>query len=137
MARSLLDFAKSLDRRAAAVGAAGNAAKRRKAVAVVRYLAYHTPVDTSKALSNWQVGIGGPVSTVRQAFFHGEHGSTLSASAENTINYAKAVLEEVKAGEPIYISNLLPYIRVLNDGTHSKQPGGFVEAAMLIARNTK
>ncbi len=137
MARTLLDLAKSMERRAAAFNTVGNEAKKRKVIAVVRHLAYNTPVDTSKALSSWEVGIGGPAPGRRQAFFPGEKGSTLEASAENTVNFAEAQLQAVKPGEVVYISNGQPYIRVLNDGTHSKQPGGFVEAATMIARKTK
>lgn len=137
MARTLLDFAKSLEARAAAVGSIGNEATKRKAFAIVRYLAYHTPVDTSKALSNWQVGIGAPVGSVHGAFFIGVHGSTKTASAENTVNFAQAMLERKRPGETVYISNLLPYIQRLNDGGHSQQPGGFVEVATLLARTTK
>lgn len=137
MARTLLDFAKSLDRRAAAVSDFGSARSKRITMAVIKYLAYNTPVDTSRALSNWLVTVGERAMAARGAFFVGSAGSTQSASAQNTILFAQAALENKKPGESIYISNLLPYIRKLNDGTHSTQPGGFVEVAHLLARTTK
>jgi hypothetical protein len=136
VARTLLDLAKSCERRAAAVSTSGNEAKKRKGLAILTYLAHVTPVDTSKALSNWQFGIGEKPSARRGAFFVGSEGSTAQISTETTINFGKAQLESIKPGEPLYISNLLPYIRRLNDGWSAQHPGGFVEAAALLARTT-
>lgn len=115
MARTLLDLAKSLERRAAVFSEAGNASKKRKVTAIIRYLAHITPVDTSKALSNWQLGIGSAPTFERPAFYAGSHGSTAQLSTETTINYALAQLQDVKPGTPVWVSNLVPYIGKLNE----------------------
>lgn len=137
MARSLLDLAKSMERRAAGVSSIGNESKKRKVLRVLTYLVMVTPVDTSKALSNWQLGIGSRPMTPRAAFHVGTHGSTAQASSENAINFAKAQLAEVKPGEDVYISNLMPYINELDRGHSTQHPGGFIAAARLLARVTK
>lgn len=137
MARSLLDFAKSMERRATRISVVGNEATKRKVMAAVRYLAYNTPVDTSELLSNWQVVLDRPAASKRGPFFPGLGGSTQDASAQATINFAAAILAEKKPGQRVYISNVAPYVRRLNDGGGKFMPGGFVEAARLIIRNTQ
>ena len=95
----------------------------------------NTPVDTSQALSNWQVGIGAPVHTTINPIVYGSYGSTQAQSAAGAIAKAKLQLASKRPGQPIFISNALHYIKELDAGTISKQPGGFVEKAMIIARN--
>lgn len=112
---------------------ASNAAVQ-TALTIVGSLAYDTPVDTSKAISNWQVSVGSPVSGDRPAFYPGELGSTYGASAAATLDAARAALAAKKPGQTIYISNLLPYIRKLNAGSSKQHPGAFVEAAVLRGR---
>lgn len=93
-----------------------------------------TPVDTSKALSNWQVGLGTAVDDQIGPIVPGEKGSTQGASSAAALAIAAAVLAVKKAGETIYISNALPYIRRLNDEGYSKQSDHFVERAVQAGR---
>lgn len=104
------------------------------ALTIVGSLVYDTPVDTSQALSNWQIGLGAPVPTDRGPYFPGELGSTQRASAEAALAAAKAALVSKVPGQPIYISNGLPYIRRLNAGWSKQSPGAFVEAAVIRGR---
>lgn len=93
-----------------------------------------TPVDTSKAESNWQVGVMRRPGTYLPAHVLGEKGSTQGASAAIVIEAATAALAGRKSGQVIYISNVAPYIRRLAYEGHSKQsPPGWVEAAVLNA----
>lgn len=137
MARTLLDFAKAMDVRAAALSQKASDASVRKALAIMRYLVRVTPVDTSRAVSNWQVSLNSPVTAPHGAFSVGTHGSSYDVSADATLNFAQAVLASKKPGESIYISNVLPYITYLDHGSSSQFPGGFVAGAHLIARITK
>lgn len=86
-----------------------------------------TPVDTSKALSNWIVTQGGPNVGKIEAHFEGAFGSTRSESVEMTIADAKIALMEKKPGVPIYITNNQDYIVKLNEGSSSQAPAGFVQ----------
>lgn len=104
------------------------------ALTIVGSLAFDTPVDTSKAISGWQIGLGSRVPTQRGAFFPGKYGSTFRASAQATIADARAILANKIPGQTIYISNPLPYIRRLNAGYSKQHPGAFVETAIMRGR---
>lgn len=104
------------------------------ALAIVKDLASVTPVDTSRAISNWQVEINEPVDDEIPAYFEGIGGSTQDSSEKATIADAKYVLKLKDPGEPIFISNVLPYIDALNNGSSQQEPRGFVERAIAVGR---
>lgn len=137
MARTLLDLANDLDKLNSRISESASKHAAETALAMVGELVYHTPVDTSKALSNWDLTLDAPANDPHGAYFKGEHGSTLSRSAAQALAVAKQTLKAKKPGQVIFIANNLPYIRKLNDGTHSKQPGGFVERAKLVGEKMK
>lgn len=132
MANSLADLAARLEKLATEVESATVKPSTDCALAIVEYLAYNTPVDTSMALSNWQVFIGGyPVGNQIQPHYFGFGGTTQKVSAEKTIKLAKEKLETKKAGETIYIANFKAYIKVLNERGGKYLPPGFVDKALL------
>jgi len=133
--RTLFDLASNLRKRAKGVDRKASEVSKAVALEVVKVLVMSTPVDTSRALSNWQVGVGKPVNTPLKPYVPGEQGSTRSQSAMAAIAKAELFLSSKKPGEPIFISNVLDYIDDLNNGTISRQPGGFVEKALIIAEN--
>lgn len=134
MARNLLDLADSLEKKAAAIEESASKLAADVALTIVGDLAYKTPVDTSKALSNWIVTLNDPSTNKIPPHFPGVKGSTQRASAAETIAEAKRVLAQKKPGQAIFISNNQPYIRRLNDGYSKQQPAGFVQRAVLIGR---
>ena len=84
-----------------------------------------TPVDTGWARSNWVPSIGG---------FSGSP----AGSKENVSDSEQAVGIASLAGYKIsknnlYISNNVPYIGDLNDGTSTQAPSGFVQNAIAKA----
>lgn len=94
-----------------------------------------TPIDTSQALSNWEVGVDKRPNHFRKAFAEGKGGSTGGISRGNVMVAALAALKGRKVGQIIYISNVAPYIRKLAYEGHSKQsPPGWVEGAVMRAR---
>jgi hypothetical protein len=94
-----------------------------------------TPVDTSTALSNWQVKLGSGARSLLRAHVLGEKGSSQGASAAKAREAAAEALRVRKVGQIIYISNNAPYIRRLAYEGHSKQsPSGWVEGGVLRAR---
>lgn len=137
MAKTLLDLAARMDRLAASVEPAASALASSIAQTIVGDLAFRTPVDTSKALSNWVVTFEAPNSGNVDPHFPGKGGSTYRQSAQETITQARNVLQNKKPGQTIYITNNLPYIRRLNDGYSKQEPAGFVERAILIGRKMK
>lgn len=108
------------------------------AIAVVADVAQNTPVDVGTARSNWIVALGSPLYNIRAAFSphpsrwrppYADPGSDRS----ETQNQAGAVWSTVGAvkgrrtDQPIYITNILPYIGRLNSGWSKQSPAGFVE----------
>lgn len=136
MAGDLLDLAERLEKRAADIDKAASEIAVDVALSVLGHLAFHTPVDTSQAISSWIVTLGSQATHKNLPHFPGLQGSTFRASANETIAIGKRVLKAKKPGQAIFITNNQPYIRRLNDGTLSKQPGGFKEAALLVGRKT-
>jgi len=134
MGKSLADLAKKMT----------VAAKRSETVAsdlaaafayqIEYHLVYETPVDTSTALSNWQVNLTSPAADEINAYSLGSRGSSQGASASSAIAEAQIELQRKKPGQPIYLSNLVDYIRKLNEGSSAQAPAGFIEAAILRAR---
>lgn len=132
--RNLSELADSLEKRAAELDLKACRVAIQVAETIVADLAYRTPVDTSKALSNWQVSISSPVNSKIPPYYPGEGGSTRNASAQAAIDAARIILKSKRPGVTIFISNVLPYIRRLNDGYSKQAPAGFVERAVLIGR---
>lgn len=112
----------------------GNEAKKTVAKAIVHYLVNITPVDTSQALSNWQARNDFPVAFPIKPYFAGAQGSTKSASAREAYDEAVKIIDLALPGEPIYLSNVLPYIQRLDDGSSTQHPGGFVSASLIVGR---
>lgn len=134
MARSLLDLADSFDKKAEQIETAVSKLAVEIAVTIVTDLAYKTPVDTTNAISNWQVTLSTPAHTEIDPHFPGFNGYTYSQSAAMTVTLAKAVLEQKKPGQVIWIANNADYIQNLNNGSSRQEPAGFVERAVLLGR---
>lgn len=97
--------------------------------------AIETPVDTSQALSNWQVGVGGAPRSFIPPHSPGKAGSSRATSASRVVALARSALSGRKVGQVIYLSNNAPYIRKLAYEGHSTQaPPGWVEGSVLLAR---
>lgn len=102
-------------------------------------VAAETPVDTSRAQSNWQLSehkAGGryifepPVASVG---YGNKRGPSLVKVAKE-VNRERERIDKgkdlVKSGKilPVYIHNLTPYIRDLNKGKSRQAPAGFIES---------
>jgi hypothetical protein len=136
VAGTLLDLAERMESLAGAVPDASVSLGNEAAMAMVRYLTLNTPVDTSRALSNWQIGLGRPFMFDVGPFVEGKYGSTEAQSREQAIKAAQYLLSFRKPGQTIYLSNNAPYIRKLNDGYSKQSAGGFIEAAVVLGQKT-
>lgn len=136
MPRTLLDLANQMDGLSKKIAQSASDAAIKVAQTIVADLAYKTPVDTSQALSNWIVQVGSAYVGKIDPHYPGEFGSTRNSSAQATINAAIAALKAKKPGEPIFIRNNQPYIVRLNEGYSGQAPAGFVEASIMIGRQT-
>lgn len=93
-----------------------------------------TPVDTSQAISNWQVTLDNPATSFVPPHVPGHRGSTYEESVAIALALAERALEAKAPSQPIYIVNNAPYIVELNEGKSGQQPAGFVERTILVGR---
>lgn len=111
-----------------------NKATQKVAKVILETAAGNTPVDTTKAISNWQVTQNRSASSILGPKVPGTKGSTRQASLQITIDEGVAAMKGRRVGTEIHIANNAPYIDGLNDGSSRTQPGAFVEKANLAGR---
>lgn len=104
--------------------------------AMLRELVEVTPVDTSEAVSSWEVGIDVKPAAARGPFFSGRRGSTRGASSAKAIEDGQAAIKAKRPGQSVYLSNAAPHIGDLDDGTSAQFAGGFVNRALVVFRVT-
>lgn len=85
-------------------------------------LIYTTPVDTTLAASNWQIGLVIPQIDVIPAYAVGEQGSTATQSRAAAFSAAKLIIDTKKYGTRAYVSNNTKHIVELNEGKSAQQP---------------
>ena len=103
-------------------------AVRRAALAADRTAVLATPVDTGRARGNWRVGVGVPDVTANEDTDQGGGGA---------ISRGRAVIAGWREGRgPIFISNSVPYIIPLDQGSSAQAPSGMSALAIQAARAT-
>lgn len=132
--KTLLDLAKRMDYLAVAIPKAASDNISQTAELLQVGLTAHTPVDTSKALSNWVLTVEEPFDLELDAYRLGSGGSTQNASIAEALTQGRQQLKLKKPGMPVFLSNNANYIRDLNDGSSSQAPAGFIEREVMIAR---
>lgn len=108
----------------------GTEHRRRIGLAVLTELAMTTPVDEGTARSNWNVALDDSADGPTPAHAPGKGGSTGAANTRAAIAAGTAVIDRTKFWQDIYITNNLPYIAKLNEGSSSQAPAGFVQTAV-------
>jgi hypothetical protein len=111
---------------------------------ILRRVVRATPVDTGRARSNWQVGIGTIVADNLEPYLPYEKGTGSFAETENAqaaIEAGDEVLNGYKRGD-IFISNDVEnprygtkYIDHLNSGSSTQAGSNFVNVAVLAGIN--
>jgi len=141
MARTLLDLANGLDDRAKRLPKLASDLAVGLAREIIKELTETTPVDTSKAISNWVVKLDSPDSNEIEAHTPGKRGSTLESSSRITNLRALTATYKKKPGQTIFIVNNASYIRDLNNGSSGQAPEHFVQLAIIkalkVLRSTK
>ena len=85
-----------------------------------------TPVNTGWARANWVPSIGVP--------FEGTAGADDDISSHDQQDGIAKVVTGYSLGDgPVFITNNVPYIGALNDGSSSQAPSGFVQIAIKKA----
>ncbi len=84
-----------------------------------------TPVDTGRAMNNWNISVNSPDNNVT------EEGGDESAIESAKEAEAHAALIGLPPFSTVWISNSLPYITFLNEGSSIQAPSQFVETSIL------
>lgn len=127
-------LAKRLNKIADNIEAAPSKVAAAFTLVLVEELIERTPVDTSKALSNWLTSLDDPVLIDQDAYYEGLRGSTASASKAEALAFAARILANKEPGQDIFLANSAPYIRDLENGSSSQAPAGFTKQSLAIAR---
>jgi len=90
-----------------------------------------TPVDTGRAKSNWLVQVGSSPNTAIEPYVPGKFGSTAAENTQAAIDQASSAISGYTSGSAIYITNNLPYIQKLNNGSSAQASANFVQQAVL------
>ena len=134
-AKDLHEFAVRMELLEPGVLYMSNEYKKIVAQRVHERIVMETPVDTSQALSNWQIATAttGAVDNPIPAFVVGKGGSSEMASIIATRAAAAIVLQTAPIGYPISISNVVDYIGDLAYRDKSIQAtGDWVGRAMIM-----
>ena len=94
------------------------------AVRADQLLVLGTPVDTGRARANWQVNIGSPILAQLEQE---------DPSGTETISRNTARIRSRRSEQSIFISNNVPYIVRLNEGSSSQAPAMFIQTAVATA----
>lgn len=108
---------------------------QKAALAADQAVVSSTPVDTGRARSNWIVEMNGREDDTIEPYVEGQHGSTGAANTAAALAQGEGVIRGYVSGrdQSIHITNNLPYIGELNDGSSAQAPANFVEEAVLEA----
>lgn len=103
-----------------------NEIKKQTAMEIVLTVVPATPVRSGQARSNYYVTVGNP-DTTSTAF------GPFTRDGYQSIARAREAIQRVQPGQPIYITNNLPYIGRLNDGYSTQAPANFIQIAVAQA----
>ena len=117
-------FARRLQRRARQVETGASDAVKSAALVINQVVILETPVLTGHARANWQIGLVTPVTKEIDAT---DESGAATIARNNTLIRARAKRVD------IILSNNVPYINELNEGSSSQAPAGFVQLAVLAA----
>lgn len=92
---------------------------RKVALQVYAGVTKKTPVDTGRARANWNMSVG----------------SVDYSVDEEATKVQRPALKKGDGEKAIYITNNLPYIQVLEEGSSTQAPNGMVEVTLNEVRS--
>lgn len=144
---TLLDLSKSMDGLLANISMFGNQTAEDVASTILNDLTQVTPVDTGEAVSNWLVTLDSPaLALVLAPYAPSKKGRvksgvwvhavdpqiTFQANAPVAFQAGLAVIKTKQPGQSIFITNSSPHIGLLDAGSSSQAPAGFVDRAIIL-----
>lgn len=126
----LKTFSRRIRMRAGKISKNTDGLVKKVILAVDQGVVIATPVDTGRARANWRPSIGAPITqTLPQPPNKG-------AGLRSALEAGEEVAGRYKGGmnsPTVHITNSLPYIQYLNDGSSKQAPRNFVSTAILLA----
>ena len=107
--------------------------QRKVAIAVDQTVVIATPVDEGRARSNWLVNAGPARDDTIPPYSPGKEGSTAGPNTQLALNQGRAAVVSHRPGQDIHVTNNLPYIGALNNGSSAQAPANFVRKAVNAA----
>lgn len=95
---------------------------RKIGIEVFRRVILKTPVDTGRARGNWSAAVG--TVTFKATGIEDKGGGKAIAAMVGTV-------QTVNAGTVFYLTNTLPYIMRLEEGSSKQAPAGMVATTLL------
>lgn len=98
-----------------------------------------TPVDTGRARGNWMTGIGGYVTDSpyqggkrrkSKADRSKPHRTNYGASTQASMVRIEATAVAARAGQVVYLTNSVPYILRLEEGSSTQAPAGMLTTTL-------
>ena len=131
MANDLNNFARRIRARGNKVNKNTDTLMKKTILGVDQALVLATPVDTGRARANWRPSIGVMITETLPE----PAGPNIGTGA--AIKAGQDVAEAYNGdGSPVvHITNNLPYIQYLNQGSSQQAPANFVGQAILIVAN--
>lgn len=125
--RNRKTFEVRLDKIAANIGVEVALVVKKLAFDIFADVVAGTPVDTGRAMNNWVMSLGTPDRSITD---QGGSGGSIAGAKQAE---AASKLAAVTPFSTVWISNNLPYIQELEEGSSDQAPRGWVAAA--IANN--
>jgi hypothetical protein len=122
--RNLRKLNKNLDKIIKNLGVPVVTVQKKIAFDIFAEIVAQTPIKTGRAMNNWNISVGNPDLSVTE--IGGAPGSI--QGAKNTD--AAGSLANLQPFSTVWISNSLPYIVFLNEGSSIQAPSGFVERSI-------
>ena len=92
-----------------------------------RQVTIATPVDTGRMRWGWFITVNAPSNTVPPAG---------SYSIPDVFSHIEGAVDSVTMGDTFYLTNNVPYVTFVNDGTRKMAGRHFVEIAMTRTNNS-
>lgn len=107
------------------IGITVQQAQRKIALDIFGDLVAETPIKTGRAMNNWNISVNIPDRTITDV------GGTEGAIESIKQSAALQALSELAPFSTVYLSNSLPYIVDLNEGSSDQAPAYWVDRAIF------
>jgi hypothetical protein len=101
--------------------------KKMVAFEYFRQVTIATPVDTGRMRWGWFITVNAPSNTVPPEG---------SYSIPDVFSHIEGAVDSVTMGDTFYLTNNVPYVTFVNDGTRKMAGRHFVEIAMTRTKNS-